>query len=124
MPRQKNMPNQVAQQNQQQQQLQQNSLMDIGDNLERYPELEEICREQIINKYTEMLGNEPMKELLDYVIMIGVKNNSSRAETFTNFQVLFKENTEELVKWLFDSLAPQIRQETAKKDKDSKQSQR
>jgi len=61
-----------------------------------------------------MLGTEPLKEMQDYVLTIGVKNNSTRATVFENFHVLFKNKTEELVWFLFEILAPQVRQEHKK----------
>jgi len=42
--------------------------MDIYDLLERYPDLEARCREEIQNKYVEMLGTDPLPELVDYII--------------------------------------------------------
>jgi hypothetical protein len=89
--------------------------MDIYDLLERYPNLEARCREEIQNKYVEMLGTDPLPELVDYIIQIGVKNNSNQPLVYDNFHVLLKDKTEELVRWLFDRLAPLIKLEAAKR---------
>ena len=91
----------------------------ISDHIDRYPELELLCREEIFNKYIDMMGADPLPEIIDYIMTIGVKNNSTRPVVFENFHVLLKDKTEELVKWLFDSLAPLIRKETLKKDRES-----
>jgi hypothetical protein len=56
-----------------------------------------------------MLGTEPRPEMIDYVMTIGVKNNQTRSVVHDNFHVLLKDETPELVNWLFDSLAPMIR---------------
>lgn len=56
-----------------------------------------------------MMGSDLLPELQEYVMTIGVKSDSTRNTVFENFQVLFKDKTEELVKFLFDVLAPQIR---------------
>lgn len=93
--------------------------MDIGDLIDRYPELELLCREEILNKYVDMMGADPLPEIIDYVMTIGVKNNSTRPVVFENFHVLLKDKTEELVKWLFNSLSPLIRNEALKKERDS-----
>lgn len=94
--------------------------MDIAQVLEKYPQLEETCRTQISNIYRELLGCEPMQEIHDYILNIGVKNNSSRSELMADFQILFNEKTEQLVKWLFECLAPTIRLEAAKLERESK----
>jgi hypothetical protein len=47
--------------------------------------------------------------MIDYVMTIGVKNNQTRSVVHDNFHVLLKDETPELVNWLFDSLAPMIR---------------
>lgn len=61
-----------------------------------------------------------MQEIHDYILNIGVKNNSSRSELMADFQILFNEKTEQLVKWLFECLAPTIRLEAAKLERESK----
>lgn len=48
--------------------------------LEKYPELDNLCREKIKALYKEMLGSEPLTEMLDYVMTIGVKNNTTRTK--------------------------------------------
>ena len=58
-----------------------------------------------------MMGSDLLPELQEYVMTIGVKSDSTRNTVFENFQVLFKDKTEELVKFLFDVLAPQIRED-------------
>jgi hypothetical protein len=83
--------------------------MEIADHIERYPELEQLCRDEILNKYVDMMGADPLPEIIDYVMTIGVKNNSTRPVVFENFHVLLKDKTDELVSWLFETLAPLIR---------------
>jgi hypothetical protein len=91
--------------------------MDIGDLLDQYPDLETRCREEISSKYVEMMGTDPLPEIIDYVVSIGVKNNSPRNIVHDNFTVLLKDRTEELVNWLFNRLAPLIRLEAQKREK-------
>ena len=85
--------------------------MDISQVLEKYPQLEENCRTQISSVYRDLLKNEPLPEVIDYILNIGVKNNSTRSELMSDFRVLFDEKTEQLVKWLFEVLAPTVRLE-------------
>ena len=66
------------------------------------------------------MGADPLEEVQDYVLTIGVKNNSSRPTVMQDFQVLFNEKTEELVRWLFENLAPRIKLEAAKIEKANK----
>lgn len=73
-----------------------------------------MCREKIDEKYSKMMEAEPIQEMQDYVLQIGVRNNSTLTEAFENFHGLFKDKTEELVSWLFEELAPFVRQEVAK----------
>jgi len=80
--------------------------MDINNILDRYNDLEKKCRDEIFSKYVTMIGTDPLPEIIDYVMTIGVKNNSTRPIVFENFHVLLKDKTEELVRWLFDTLAP------------------
>ena len=82
--------------------------MNIGNYLEAFPELESKCKEMLREKYIEMMDSEPLSEMEDYMITIGIKSELSRTEVFENFRVLFKDKTEELVKFMFDTLAPQI----------------
>lgn len=63
-----------------------------------------------------MIGTDPLPEIIDYVMTIGVKNNSTRPIVFENFHVLLKDKTDELVRWLFDTLAPLIRLEAQKRE--------
>lgn len=65
---------------------------------------------------------EPMQEIQDYILNIGVKNNSTRSELMNDFQILFNEKTEQLVKWLFEVLAPKVRLEAQKLERDQKPS--
>ena len=76
--------------------------MDIGPKLDTYPELEEKCLELLSAKYEEMMGTPPLPEIIDYVMTIGVRSDSGRAAVFENFHVLFKDKTDQLVKFLFD----------------------
>jgi hypothetical protein len=71
--------------------------MDIARYLEAFPELEDKCKDLLRDKYIEMLGSEPRPELETYVITIGIKTESTRAEVLEYFRVLFREKTEELV---------------------------
>ena len=41
-----------------------------------------------------MMGNDPLPEMQEYVMTIGVKSDSTRAVVFENFHVLFKDKTE------------------------------
>jgi hypothetical protein len=68
----------------------------------------------------EMQGIEPVSEIIDYILTIGVRNNSTRSELMTDFQTLFNEKTESLVRWLFEVLAPTIRLEAAKIEREQK----
>lgn len=63
---------------------------------------------------------DPVPEIHDYILNIGVKNNSTRSELMSDFRVLFDEKTEQLVKWLFEVLAPTIRLEAQKIERDQK----
>lgn len=90
--------------------------MDISQYLEKYPQLEELCRSQIASIYKELLGLEPLPEVYDY-IMIGVRNNPTRPELMLDLKSLFVEKTEQLVKWLFEVFAPLIRLEAQKLDR-------
>ena len=82
--------------------------MNIGAYLEAFPELESKCKEMLREKYIEMMDAEPLSEMEEYMITIGIKSELSRMEVFENFRVLFKDKTEELVKFMFETLAPQI----------------
>ena len=82
--------------------------MNIGVYLEAFPELESKCKELLREKYIEMMDSEPLSEMEDYMITIGIKSELNRTEVFDNFRVLFKDKTEELVKFMFDTLAPEI----------------
>lgn len=64
--------------------------------------------------YRDLMNAEPLPEVLDYVLTIGVKKNSTRTTVMEDFQVLFNTKTEELVKFLFETLAFRIRLEAAK----------
>lgn len=37
---------------------------------------------------------DPVPEIYDYILSIGVKNNSTRSELMNDFQILFNEKTE------------------------------
>lgn len=63
---------------------------------------------------------EPVSEIIDYILTIGVRNNSTRSELMSDFQTLFNEKTESLVRWLFEILAPTIRLEAAKIERELK----
>ena len=78
--------------------------MDIGPKIDIYPELEEKCLELLQSQYEDLMGAPPLPEIIDYVMTIGVRSDSSRAAVFENFHVLFKDKTEVLVKYLFDTL--------------------
>jgi hypothetical protein len=58
-----------------------------------------------------LLDCDPPLEVQNYILIIGIKNNSTRSELMSDFQTLFNQKTEELVKWLFEVLAPTIRLE-------------
>lgn len=91
--------------------------MDLAPLLEKYPQLEQSCRNHISAIYEEILGNEPVPEIHDYILNEGIKSNPTRSEMMKEFQILFNEKTEMLVKWLFEVLRPTIRLEAAKIDK-------
>ena len=82
--------------------------MNIGNYLENFPELEAKCKEMLREKYIDMMDSEPLQEMEEYMIAIGIRSELSRQEVFENFRVLFKDKTEELVKFMFETLAPQI----------------
>ena len=63
------------------------------------------------------MGHDPIVEVQDYILTIGVKNNSTRPTVMQDFQVIFSEKTEELVRHLFENLAPRIKLEAAKIEK-------
>jgi len=65
---------------------------------------------------------EPVPEIQHYILSIGIRNNSTRSELMSDFQILFNEKTEQLVKWLFEVLAPTIRLEAQKIERDQKPS--
>lgn len=67
--------------------------------------------------YEELLGNEPVPEISDYILNEGIKSNQTRSEMMKEFQILFNEKTEQLVKWLFEVLRPTIRLEATKIEK-------
>lgn len=94
--------------------------MDISQYLDKYPQLEEVCRTQISAMYKELQGMDPVQEIHDYILQIGVRNNSTRSELMSDFRVLFDEKTEQLVKWLFEVLAPTIRLEAQKIEREQK----
>ena len=93
--------------------------MDIADLIDQYPELEQLCREEILNKYVDMMGSDPLPEIIDYVMTIGVTNNSTRPVVYENFHVLLKDKTDELVAWLFETLASLIKSEALTKDREA-----
>ena len=93
--------------------------MDIADLIDQYPELEQLCREEILNKYVDMMGSDPLPEIIDYVMTIGVTNNSIRPVVYENFHVLLKDKTDELVAWLFETLASLIKSEALTKDREA-----
>ena len=84
--------------------------MDINKYLEQFPQLEDQCKALFREKYTEVIGQAPMPQIEDYVLTIGIKCDSQRDIIVENFQVLFKAKTEEIVSFLFEQLAPIIRQ--------------
>lgn len=94
--------------------------MDISPLLDKYPQLEENCRTLISALYRDLLGCDPVAEIHDYILQIGVRNNSTRSELMADFQILFNEKTEQLVKWLFEVLAPTIRFEAQKLERELK----
>ena len=80
--------------------------MNIGTFFEKYPQLETTCKELLQDKYQQLMGTEPQPEMLEYCMTIGIKSDFTRALVFENFHVLFQDKTEQLVKYLFESLAP------------------
>lgn len=61
-------------------------------------------------KFEEVMGKAPMPQIEEYVLTIGIKCDSPRETVFENFQVLFQEKTDQIVKLLFESIAPRITQ--------------
>ena len=57
------------------------------------------------------MNGEPLNEVIDYIINNCVKSNATRSELMTDLRVLLEEKTEQMVKWLFESLAPMMRLE-------------
>ena len=83
--------------------------MSISKYLEQYPQLEDEVKAMFRQKYSElMMGQPPMPEIEDYILTIGIKCDSTREMVNENFQVLFKDKTEQIVKFLFEFVAPRI----------------
>ena len=83
--------------------------MSISKYLEQYPQLEDEVKGMFRQKYSElMMGQPPMPEIEDYILTIGIKCDSTREMVNENFQVLFKDKTEQIVKFLFEFVAPRI----------------
>ena len=57
------------------------------------------------------MNGEALSEVIDYIINNCVKSNATRSELMTDLRVLLEEKTEQMVKWLFESLAPMMRLE-------------
>jgi len=66
------------------------------------------------------MGHEPIAEVQEYIYTIGIINNSTRPTVMQDFQTLFNEKTEELVRFLFENVAPKIKLEAAKIEKSLK----
>ena len=49
-----------------------------------------------------------MPQIEEYILTIGIKCDSSREMVVENFQVLFKDKTDQIVKFLFEFVAPRI----------------
>jgi hypothetical protein len=47
--------------------------------------LEEICKKQFDDIYLDLIGAEPLQEVFDYILSIGIKNNSTRPELMSDF---------------------------------------
>lgn len=60
------------------------------------------------------MNGEALSEVIDYIINNCVKSNATRSELMTDLRVLLEEKTEQMVKWLFESLAPMMRLEAQK----------
>ena len=54
------------------------------------------------SKYEELTGKLPMPQIEEYILTIGIKCDSSRDIVVENFQVLFKDLTDPIVKYLFE----------------------
>ena len=65
------------------------------------------------------MGQPPMPQIEEYILTIGIKCDSSREMVVENFQVLFKDKTELLVKFLFEFVAPRITQMALSMQKDN-----
>ena len=84
--------------------------MGINKYLEQFPQLEEQCKAMFRSKYEELMGQPPMPQIEEYILTIGIKCDSPRDIVIENFQVLFKDKTDQIVKYLFDVVAPRITQ--------------
>jgi hypothetical protein len=72
-------------------------------------------------QYRELMKqNDSLPEVIDYVLNHGVKANSTRSDLMTDLHVLLEEKTEQMVKWLFESLAPSMRMEAQKLEREQK----
>lgn len=47
--------------------------MDISQLIDKYPQLEEICRKQISAIYRDYMGMDPVVEIHDYIFQCGVR---------------------------------------------------
>jgi hypothetical protein len=52
--------------------------MDIGPVLERHPQLEEICRQQISFIHKDIIGADPLEEVQDYINNINSEENKEK----------------------------------------------
>ena len=93
--------------------------MSISKYLEQYPQLEDEVKGMFRGKYEELMGQPPMPQIEEYILTIGIKCDSSREMVVENFQVLFKDKTEQIVKFLFDFVAPRITQMALNLQKDN-----
>lgn len=60
-----------------------------------------------------------MPQIEEYILTIGIKCDSTREMVVENFQVLFKDKTEQIVKFLFEFVAPRITQMALNLQKDN-----
>lgn len=98
---------------------QSNQMMSISKYLEQHPQLEEEVKGMFRTKYEELTGKLPMPQIEEYILTIGIKCDSSREMIVENFQVLFKDLTDPIVKYLFETVAPRITQMALNLQKES-----
>ena len=100
--------------------------MELQGIIAKHESLEERSRDLIRDKLAVVLSLlhqspddalppiiEPQAEIIEYVYSQGIRHNQERGSMTNDFQQLFNDRTNEFVAWLFDEMAPKIREEAA-----------